>query len=156
MVISHKTMHALTNHTQSFLDHLLKGTTDRHDFANRLHRRADQTGYTGKLREIPTWNLTDHIIKLWSNVCRRCCAHLTNLVERVAQGNLRSNKCQRITCSLRSQSRRTTQSGVDLDDTVVVCLGIESELDVTLTNNTKMLDALDGDFLQHLHLLVGK
>ena len=38
MVVAHKAVHALSNHTQSLLDHLLEGASDGHDFAHRFHR----------------------------------------------------------------------------------------------------------------------
>ena len=37
MVVSNKTMHALTNHSQSFLYKFLERPANRHDFSNRLH-----------------------------------------------------------------------------------------------------------------------
>ena len=36
-LIFYKAVHALTNHTETFLDGFLKGSSDSHDFTNRLH-----------------------------------------------------------------------------------------------------------------------
>ena len=66
VLVAHKTMHALTNHTKTLLYHLLERAAYGHDFANRLHRRADETTHTGKLGEVPTWYLADHIVELRS------------------------------------------------------------------------------------------
>ena len=68
MVITHESVHALTNHTQSFLNHLLEGTTDRHDLAHGFHRRTNQTRNASEFREVPARNLTDHIVKTRSYV----------------------------------------------------------------------------------------
>ena len=84
MIVAYETVHTLTNHTQTLLNHFLERASDRHDFANRLHRRTNQTAHTGKLREIPAWNLTYHIVEARSHVCRRCGTHLANLVECIA------------------------------------------------------------------------
>ena len=78
------------------------------------------------------------------------------VAERITEGNLSCNEGQRITCSLRSEGRRTAQASIDLDDTVVVGLSIESILDVALTHDVEVTHALHGDVLQHLHLLIGK
>ena len=156
VVVAHKAVHTLSDHTQTLLQHFLERTSDGHDFAHRLHRRTDLAAYTHKLREVPAWDLADHIVERRSHIGRVGCAHLANLVERIAQGNLCGNESQRITRSLRSKGGRTRQTSIDLDDTVVVGLGIEGKLDVALTYNVQMTHALDGQFLQHLHLLVGQ
>ena len=36
-LVLHEAVHALTNHTQALLDGLLKGATDGHHLAHRLH-----------------------------------------------------------------------------------------------------------------------
>ena len=36
-LVVNKTVHALANHAQALLDNLLKGATDGHNLANRLH-----------------------------------------------------------------------------------------------------------------------
>ena len=101
MVVAHEAVHALTNHAQTLLNHFLETSSDRHDFAYRLHGRANQAAYTRKLRQVPTGNLTNHIVQLWSYVGRRGRTHLTNLVERVSQCNLRGYEGERITRCLR-------------------------------------------------------
>ena len=45
------------------LDNFFKGTSDRHDFAYRLHGRTNLAAYTGKFGKVPTRNLTDHIVE---------------------------------------------------------------------------------------------
>ena len=63
VVVAYETVHSLTNHTETLLEHLLERTADRHDFAYRLHGRTNLAAYTGKLGKIPTRNLTDHIVE---------------------------------------------------------------------------------------------
>ena len=69
MVVPHEAVHALSDHTQSLLDHLLEGAADGHDLTHRLHRRADETTHAGELRQVPARNLTNHIVELRGYVC---------------------------------------------------------------------------------------
>ena len=100
MVVAYETVHALANHAQTFLNHLLERATDGHDFAYRLHAGAYLAADTCKLGEVPAGNLTNHVVQRRSNVSGRGGAHLANLVERVAQGNLGSDKGEGIARSL--------------------------------------------------------
>ena len=135
MVVTHEAVHALSNHTQAFLNHLLERTSDRHDLTNRLHAGANLTAHTYELRQVPTRNLTNHIVEARSHICGRCRTHLTNLVKGVAEGNLRCHEGEGITCCLGGEGRRTTQTCIDFNDTIVVGIGIESKLDVTLSDD---------------------
>ncbi len=65
VVVAHETVHALTNHTQALLNHLLEAATDTHNLTNRFHRRTNLTAHTSKLSQVPTRNLTDHIVETW-------------------------------------------------------------------------------------------
>ena len=149
-------MHTLTDHTQPLLDNFFERASDRHDFTNRLHAGTDFARYTNELRQVPTRDFTNQVIQLRSHVCRIRSSHFTNLVERIAQCNLSGNECQRISCSLRSQSRRTGQTSIYLDHTVVVCFSIECILNVTFTHDTQVTDTLCREVLQHLHLFVSQ
>ena len=68
VVVAHKAVHALTNHTEAFLHHLLEATADTHDLTHRLHGRTDLTAYTGELGEVPAGDLTNHIVEAWCHV----------------------------------------------------------------------------------------
>ncbi len=63
VVVAYETVHSLTDHAQTLLEHLLERAADRHDFTYRLHRRTDLAAYTGKLGKVPTGNLADHIVE---------------------------------------------------------------------------------------------
>ena len=68
VVVAHETVHALTNHSQTLLDHLFERTADGHNLADRLHRRANLTAHTHEFGQVPTRNLADHIVEARSNV----------------------------------------------------------------------------------------
>ena len=156
MLISYKTMHTLTYHTKSLLYYLFEWTADRHNLAYRLHAWTNLSWYTCKLGKVPTWNLTNQIIELGSLVCTVWCTHLTNLVKCISQSNLCCHKSQRITCCLWCKCRWTTQTSINLNYTIVICLGIECILDITLTYYTEMTYSLNRYLLHKLDLLFCK
>ena len=149
-------MHALTYHTQTLLDDFLESTSDRHDFAYRLHAGTDFAADTGKLRQVPTGDFTNQVVQLRSYVSRIRCSHLANLVERIAQRNLGSHKCQRIAGSLGCECGRAGQTGIHLNHAIIVCLGVEGVLYVTFAHDAQVTDALGRKFLKHLHLFVAQ
>ena len=57
-----KAVHALPYHAESLLDCLLKGATDRHHLADRLHATAELTRHTVELTEVPAWYLANTIV----------------------------------------------------------------------------------------------
>ena len=152
VLVADKTVHTLADHTQTLLDNLLERLADRHNLTHRLHRRADLARYTSELGQVPTRDLADQVVQLGSLICRVGGTHLANLVESVTQRQLRSNECQRITRSLRCQSRRTAQTCINLDNAVVVRIRVERILNVTLADDTDMADNLNRELLQHLQL----
>ena len=70
MVVAHESVHALTNHTKAFLHHLLEAAANAHYLTYRLHAGTNLTADTCKLSKVPTWNLTDHVVEIWSNISR--------------------------------------------------------------------------------------
>ena len=103
VVVAHEAVHALANHAQTLLNHLLECAADGHDLTHRLHRRANETAHTGKLRQVPARNLTNHVVEARSHIGRLRRSHLTNLVEGIAQRNLCCHEGEWITRGLRCQ-----------------------------------------------------
>ena len=60
--VGDETVHALSDHTQTFLHDFLEALTDRHNLADRFHARTDLAAYTDKLSQVPTRDLYNHII----------------------------------------------------------------------------------------------
>ena len=56
-------MHTLANHTQALLDSLFKGATDSHHLTYRLHAGTQFLVNAMELRQVPTGNLTYHIVE---------------------------------------------------------------------------------------------
>ncbi len=69
VVIAYKSVHALTNHTETLLDEFFERTTYTHDLTDRLHAGTYLTAYTCKLSEVPTRNLTNQVVERRSYIC---------------------------------------------------------------------------------------
>lgn len=94
VVVADKSVHALSDHAQTLLYDFLERFADRHDFAHRLHRRADFAVYAHEFSEVPAGDFHNHIVYLRGHICRVGSAHLADLVECVSQGELSCHECQ--------------------------------------------------------------
>ena len=73
-------------------------------------------------------------------------------MESVSHTELGSHKGERIAGGLRGECRGPTQASIDLDDTIVLALGVQSVLDITLPHYAYMADDSDGDVAELLKL----
>ena len=155
--VRHKSMQTLTYHSHTFLNGLLERTTDSHHFTHRFHRRANQFRHTVELTEVPTRNLTYHIIECRFEEGRSTSSHrVLNLIEPITQSQLSSNKGKWITCSLRCKRRRTAQTCIHLNDPVVVAIGIERILHITFAYNAHTAHNSNGQFTQFVVFMVAQ
>ena len=98
-----------------------------------------------ELGEIPARYLAHDVVQ-----CRfeegggRLCHRILQFEEPVAQSELGGDERQRIACGLRCQCRRTAQSGVDLNDAVVLRLRVERILHVAFAHDADVSDDFDG------------
>ena len=81
--VGDETVHALPDHTQTFLHDFLEALADRHNLADRFHARTDLAAYTDKLSQVPTRDLYDHVIYFWCFVSGVGSSHLTDFVKAV-------------------------------------------------------------------------
>ena len=156
-LVLHESVHTLSDHTESFLDGLFKGTSDSHHLTHRLHRRPQFLIDPMELREVPARNLAHHVVEGRFEEGRCGLRHrVFQFEESVAHTQLCSYKGQRIASSLRGQSRRTRQAGIHLNHTIVFRLGVEGILHVTLADDTDMTDNLDSQRTQLMILRIGE
>ena len=108
-----------------------------------------------ELAQVPAWNFADHIVEGWLEESR-CCLRdgVLQFKKSITHGQLGSHKRQWVSSSFGGQSRRTAQAGVDLNDTVILAVGVESVLDIALTDNTDMPDDLDRQSAKFVILAV--
>ena len=84
----------------------LEGAADGHDFADRLHLRAERLVGAGKLFELPLGNLDHHVIERRLEAGRRFARDVVgDFVERVADGKLGGDLGDREAGGLRGQRR---------------------------------------------------
>ena len=136
VVIADEAVHALSDHAQTFLHDFLEALTDRHDLADRLHARTDQTAYTDELGQVPTRDLHDHVVYFRCFIGGVGGSHFADFVKAVTQRQLGCYECQRITARFGGKCGRTAQAGVYFDHAVVTSLGVECVLDVTFADDT--------------------
>ena len=106
LLVFHEAVHALSDHTQTLLNRLFEGTTNRHHLAHRFHARPQFACHTVELAQIPTRDLADHIIesRFEESACRL--RHRVFQVEQaVTQSQLGSDERQWIAGCLGGQRR---------------------------------------------------
>ncbi|KAH3666829.1 hypothetical protein OGAPHI_003278 [Ogataea philodendri] len=143
--------------SDGLLNGLFESSTNAHDLTNRLHRGRKQSGNSGELLQIPSWDLDHTVVQRWLETSTCDLGNgVLDLVQWDVQTKLGSSVSKRVTSSLRSQSRRSGQSGIDLNNAVFLGMWVQSVLNVTLTNNTQMSNHIDSSSSQHVVIFVGK
>ena len=105
LLVFYETMHALSDHTQPFLDRLFEGAPDRHHLAHRFHARPQLTSHTMKLTQIPARDLADHIVenRFEESTCRLR-HRVFQIKKAVTQSQLGCDESQRITSCFRASA----------------------------------------------------
>ena len=124
-VIGDESVHALPDHAESFLNRFFKRTTNRHDFPNGFHGRADLFGNALELRQIPAGNFHNAVVQSRLEERAGCLRNAVfQLVEIVPHRQFSGDKRKRIAGRLAGKSGRTRQTGVDLDNAIVLGIGV--------------------------------
>ncbi len=90
----------------------------------------------------------NHVIELRGYIGRVRGVHLSDFVERVAQGQFCGHESQRVAGRFGCQCRGTAQACIYLDYAVIVGVRIECVLDIAFTDDAQMADRLFRKFLQ--------
>ena len=105
--------------------------SDRHYLANRLHLRSEDTAGARKLFERPARDLGDDVIDGGLKRGRRHLGDVVrNLIEGVPNGEPSCDLCDRETCGLRCECRRTRDTRIHFDHDHLAVLGIHGELNI--------------------------
>lgn len=104
-----------------------------------------------ELAKTTTRNLSDNVVKGRLEVGGYS---VEKLGESVSESNLSSGVRKRGSSSLGNQSGRTRQTSVDLDDTVIESVGLESVLNIALSSDSQVTDKLDSRRTEHVVLVV--
>mmetsp|Transcript_3258 Transcript_3258/g.5531 ORF Transcript_3258/g.5531 Transcript_3258/m.5531 type:complete len:870 (+) Transcript_3258:2518-5127(+) len=152
-----KTGERRVNHADSLLDDLLELSADGHNLTNRLHRRSERVSDTVELLKIPTRHLGDDVIKGRLEACSGSLGDgVADHDEILSKSKLGGNICERVAGSLGSESGRAGETSIDFNNAVAHRGRVESVLNVTLTNDTKVANDLESGLTKHEVLIVGK
>ena len=95
VLVGNESVHALTNHPQTLLYCLLEGASYCHNFADRLHRRADFLADTHEFIEVPTRDFHNAIVQRRLKTSRSyLCDSVFQFVETIAETEFGGNECQ--------------------------------------------------------------
>ena len=135
----------------------LKVPADGHDLARRLHPGAQRLVRRRKLIKGPAGELHHHIIDGGFKAGIGLAGHAVhNLIQAIADGNLRRNLGNGISRSLGGQGRRAADPGVYLDQIILHGLGIQRILHIAAAFDSQRIDDADGGAPEHLVFLVPK
>ena len=143
-------------------ERLLQGgrvvAADRHRLADRLHGRRERRVGGRELLEVEARHLHDDVVQSRLEARRR---HLRDvvrdLVEPVADRELRGDLRDREAGRLRGERRRARDAGVHLDHDDAAVRGVDGELDVAATRvDADRADDVDADVAQLLILAIGE
>ena len=129
----------------------LKALRDRHDLSRRLHLGPEKMLRRPELVEGESRHLYDTVVqgRLKGGV-----AHsrdlISDLIQRVAERELRRYPRDGIARRLRGERRGTGDAGIDLDHKVAKALRIQGELDIAAARDSKLCDDAEGGAPQKL------
>ena len=119
----------------------LEGVGNSHNLTRGLHLGAQIAAGGGELVKRQAGNLQHHIVdsglKARLGGAGNC---VINLIKGIAQSHLSCHLGDGITGSLGSQRGRTGNTGIDLDDRILVRIGIQCKLNVTATLYFQRID----------------
>ncbi|MCY1484599.1 hypothetical protein D9M68_182070 [compost metagenome] len=130
--------------TQRLLQRFGKGAADRHDFADRLHRGGQNRRGARELLEGEARDFGDDVVDRGLEGGRRRAAGdvVVEFVQRVADGELRRDLCDREAGRLGGERRGARYARVHFDDDQTAVLRVDGKLHVRAAG-------LDADLAQH-------
>ena len=149
LLILDEAVHALADHTQALLQRLLESTADGHHLADRFHARAQLASHAVEFAQVPTRDLTNHIVQgRLEEGAGRLRHRVLQVEQAIAQAQLGGHESQRIAGRLRCQRRRTAQARVHLDHPIILRLRIVRILHITFAHDADVADDADGQLTQ--------
>ena len=154
-IVGLQTIHMLLQRTDCLHQRTLKVVTDTHNLSGSLHLCAQGSLGCQELVKRQSRNLyhtvVQHRLKAGIGLLRN---GILNLVQCVAQRNLRRHLGNRVTGGLGSQRGRTGYTRIYLDNTVFKGFRMQRILYVTSSGNIQLIDDVQSRASKHLILLV--
>ena len=157
IVIAHQAVHMLLERTYCLHERALKVRADGHYLTGRLHLRAERVLCRDKFIKGKTRHLDHAVVEHGLEGSVGLLGHrVLNLIQGVAERNLRRDLCDRIAGRLRSEGRRTADTRVHLNDTVLEAVRIQRVLHVAAAGDAELGDDVERGTAEHLILLVAE
>ena len=132
-----------------------KAGCNGHDLAGGLHLGSQLPAGIGKLVKGPLGHFHHDVVQRRLKAGAGLAGNVVfDLVQRVAQRDLRGDLGDGITGGLGGQRRRTGHAGVHLDNGVLKAVGIQRQLHVAAAHDAQMGDDVQRRLAEHLELLV--
>ena len=134
-----------------------KRRRDGHDLTGGLHLRAQFAAGADELVERPLGQLHHHIVQRRLEAGAGLAGDLVfDLIQRVAQRDLRGHLGDGIAGRLAGQRRGARYAGIDLDDGIFERIGIERELAVATAGDAQRRYDVERGRAQHLIFIGGQ
>ena len=157
VVIAHQAVHVLLERTYRLHERALKVRADCHDLTGRLHLRAERVLCRDELIERKTRHLDHAVVEHGLEGSVGLLGHrVLDLIQGVAERNLRRDLCDRIAGRLRSERRGTADTRIHLNDAVLKAVRIQRVLHVAAAGNAELGDDVERGAAEHLVLLVAE
>ena len=157
VIIAHQAVHMLLERANRLHERTLKVRADGHDLTGRLHLRAERVLCRDEFIEGQARHLDHAVVEHGLKRRVGLLGHrVLNLIQGVAERNLRRNLCDRITGRLRSERRGTADARVHLNDTVLKAVRIQRVLHVAAAGDSELGDNVERGAAEHLVLLVAE
>ena len=152
-----QTLYANFQRACRFQDSALKIAVDGHDFARRLHLRAEGVIGENEFVERPAREFHDAVVNRRLETRLRLLRHsVRDFIERIADGNFGGNLRNGVSRRLRRQRRGTADARIDLDDIVAIAVRIECILRVAAAFDIQLTDDAERRTAQHLIVMIGQ
>ena len=155
--------------SDSLLQRLLEGSSDGHDLTDRLHGGSDVSLDVLELGQVPLGDLGDNVVERGLETGRGGLGDsVRQLGESVAKSNLSGGVGERVSSGLGGEGadmsgekgrdekdlRRSRETSVHLNDSVVSAVGVQGVLHVALSDNSDVSDNLNGSRSEHVVLVI--
>ena len=147
----------LLQRADRFHERSLEVVADAHDLSGRLHLCRQRPLGADELVKGQSRHLNDNVVQHGLEACVGLLSdRILDLVQCIAERDLRSHLCDRVSCRLGCQRGRTADTGVYLDHAVFKGIRVQRVLHVASSGDIQLADDVQRGSTEHLVLLVAQ
>ena len=144
-IITHQRIHMLLQRTDRFHQRALEVVADTHNLSGGLHLGSQRTLRRDELVKGQARNFYYTVVQHRLKACKSLSGNgIRNLIQRIAQSDLRRHLRDGVAGSLGSQRGGTAHTGIYLDHTVLEGIRIQRVLHIAASGNAKLGDNIQG------------